>query len=113
MASKSSAVARSKSPGRFIKSQPKKGQASSGTSFGSKLQSAHSMLGELVPAHKEDARLLLIACFVVAYVTMIYGIYRIQEYESYTALYISTPLIFVSVWLIILAATRSLPSSAS
>lgn len=110
MPPKSSTAARSKTSGRFVKSN---GAKSSSGGVATKMQAAHNMLGELIPAHQEDARLLLIVCFMVAYIAMIYGIYRVQEYESYTALYISTPLIFVSVWLIILAATRSLPARRS
>ena len=75
-------------------------------------RSPHAVLGELIPVNKGDARLVLIGCFVVAYVVLVYGIYRVQQYESYTALYVSTPLLFVAVWLIILAATRNFPTGS-
>lgn len=58
-----------------------------------------------LPASKGGRRLLLIISFIVAYCAMIYGIYRIQEDGDYTALYMATPLHFVSTWLTILAAT--------
>ena len=58
-----------------------------------------------LPASNGDRRRLLIISFIVSYCAMIYGIYRIQEDDDYAALYMATPLHFVSTWLTILAAT--------
>ena len=56
----------------------------------------------VIPSKKSSSRTLCLAIFTLAYCSLIFGVYKVQQDDQYTALYISFPLLYLSVWLIVI-----------